>query len=335
MSKGDDFLAKERARLDALMKEEDEKGDLFWRYRYTLRVGDKITVRADDPWFRGSQSEGKRYPAGSEGEIVGFAVQSVCRFSSRRRKPGIYVDQEWPYVRLAGAVDVRRIRANYLQLADEEAVARIEQQRRDVPERSNLHGAFIRDLPDTDVWEGDIVRPKFWLLKDMSKKVSRNSVPGLKDAFVINWMNYVPHPGDIYETLDVPPRFSIADRFFRESAGGFYATDLDLLERGNLWRRDHGEPVSFRDLAEEAFFLCHLGEIDKTGSLSFSTKEEAVAAVRTGPWHGVRYYDEFTGWGSSTGYEVVRYLDQEAGKRIAEATLATGFLIPGECDPPA
>ncbi len=339
MSKSAEHLAREKERINALMREERERGEMFWRYRHTLRVGDPVLVRGEDPWSRCSPDhKAKRYPVGSPGVIVGFAVRSVCRLNtSAKTKPGIYVDQEWPFVRLAGASDIRRIRANHLQLLSYDAATRLELQRKEHPERAPFHGDFICDLPDTEVWEGDIVRPKPWLTDKVPEEVARDSVPGLPGTFVVSWMSFVEHPGDVHESLGASPRFTVSDRFFRKGGGSFYDFQLEVVERGNLWRRAHGQRESYRDLEEEAFFLYRMGELDPAPehSPSFPTREEAVAAVRIGPWHGIRYYDEFLDWGSSTGYTVIRYRDDDTGRRIAEATLTSGFMIPGDCEPPA
>jgi hypothetical protein len=320
---------------EALLREHEDQGDRFWRYRHLLRIGDQVRVRDKDPWFHGAPDDGGSYPVGAVGEIIGFAIESVCRFNSVNKVPsGIYVDQEWPLVRF-GTHLIRHVRANYLELLiageDEQ---RLEANRRDTPDRIDLRGAYICDLPETTIWEGDIVRPRW-------KRVERlrpDTVPGLPGTYVVSWMSFDAFPSTAKESLDNPALYSLSDRLFLGSETGWTASSLELVEHGNLWRRAHGEPLTFHDLWEETAFFCQLGEMESVShpeSHSMRDLDAARQAVKDGLGHGIRYNNDFEGWGSTEYHTVIRFRDADLGRRVAAATLSSGFLIPSQDDPTA
>lgn len=167
--------------------------NIFWRHRHLLRVGDTVRVRVD-PFF---PKLGANYPIGETGEIVGFSIQSVCRTNTYTSlSPGIYLEPNWPFVRFGTSV-VRNIPANSLELVDDvEYNERLKQSCTGTPHTFNLHGAFLSDLPNTSLWEGDIVRVKYGKVK----YAKSGSIAGLPDAFVISSMSFVS-PGEIIECI--------------------------------------------------------------------------------------------------------------------------------------
>ncbi len=327
--------------------------DIFWRHRHLLQVDDKVRVRID-PFF--PKPEGQ-YPVGATGEIVGFGLKSICRTATfYHQPPGMYLEPEWPFVRFGTAV-IRNIRSNSLELIDEaEYARRLERSQSENPRQQTLRGAFVSDLPDTEIWEGDIVRPKpnYGRGKnDKPKKLKKYGlIPGLPDAYMVTYMSF-HKPGEIIESLDEYPRFSIGDRFLRTSKDGFLDYDLELVERGNFWRRAHGEPLVFKDLAEESFWAWMVGEVEyvpappvprkpweKDYSSSWSPdlqKEEAakwyderaaLACVQDGNGHGLQTHRVLCE-GLEIWHNVLRFKNEDLGRRVAEAT-ANGFLVPSK-----
>lgn len=326
--------------VEEAMARDRERGDRSWRHRHLLRVGDAVRVHGHDVHSdpRPDEFEGLRYPVGRDGVVVGYTVKSVCRFNRfPKLAAGIYQDPEWPLVRV-GEWDVRRIRANYLSLPKDTWEERLARHRADHPE-FNGYGPRLCDLPDTDVWEGDIVefqsRPYTERPKARGKPFP-GGFPDRPDAFVVSWMSFHQHaPGDLVESLDHLPRYALSDRLFRRSGGYYYPFELDVVERGNLWRRAHGEPAVFRDLAEEAAFALRVGEAHKvrgTGAYvdRASARVAAVKLVEAGEGDGMLFYSDFYGWGSDDGYTVLRFADRSLGDRVREATLSGTFEVPSD-----
>jgi hypothetical protein len=77
---------------------------------------------------------------------------------------------------------------------------------------------------------------------------------------------------------------------------GSYASYQDehlaLVERGNIWKRAHGEDVVFKDTAEEAAFLLAVGEYDEIRNPSTEgytwELEELLDALDDGSVHGIK-----------------------------------------------
>lgn len=316
--------------------------DRATRHQHLLRVGDSVRVHNTDLYDkkRSDDFEGKRYPGGRDGVIVGYHVKSVSRFGrSRDLSPGIYQHPEWPLVRV-GNWEVRQIRATYLSLPKALFKERLALHRSQHPE-FDRHGPRLCDLPETNIWEGDVVVPRpYHYLKPPSynDKPFLGGFPDHPKAFVVGWMNFCGNPGDLTESLDHPPRYSLSDRLFRRSGGSYYDSQLDLVERGNLWRRAHGEPTAFRDLEEEAVFALNVGEtseVKHTGAYTCvkMAREVAVKSVESGEGDGIKFYSDFYGWDSGEGYTILRFTDRSLGERVREATLSAGFQVPSSDDP--
>ncbi len=342
--------------------------DIFWRHRYLLQVGDKVRVCAD-PDF---PDRTRHAPVGKIGEIVGFSIDSICHTSSTiwRRPPGIYLNPEWPFVRFDGAV-VQLIRADILQVLDmEEYNRRMERARLEYRYPGQMHGAFVSDLPDTKFWEGDIIRmeKRYNAPKPDPKKVKDDSIPGIPNAYMVCHLDYrdiAEGTAGITESLDNSPKFGIGDRFLRHWEGRFYDFQLELVERGNFWRRAHGEPLVFKDLEEESFFawLCGKTEsvpvpprplianlfgyndgYDREDLEKFSPAIQAESKakwfdldaalfwVRNGTAHGIQSHQVFEDLCDSKPYvyhNVLRFKNEELGQRVAKATL-DGFRVPSK-----
>ena len=332
--------------------------ELFYRHRHLLQVGDQVRVRIDPvfPAYDGKE----RYPIGATGEIVGFAIKSNSRTNKYARglQPGIYLDPEWPFVRFDAAV-VRNIRANSLELVDEaEYNRRLEKALLQPYHTVSQYGTFVSNLPDMDIWEGDIVRlTKHRAVPEV--KAKPGSIPGLPDAYMVCHVNYRDiaegTPG-ITESLDNYPKFGIGDRFMQHWEGRLYDFYLELIERGNFWRRAHGEPLMFKDLEEEAFWAWLVDEVkavpapqkprrswekDCLSEMSPKVQAEekakwwdeaaALACINSGKGHGLQTHrvSDPDGPGCYVWHNVLRFKDRDLGRRVAKAT-PKGFRIPSK-----
>jgi hypothetical protein len=318
----------------------DEHDDRGIRHPHLFRVGDTVCILGEDPWFPIVESFIAQLHAGEVGEIVEFAIQSVCRFAAcRGLRPGIYADPRFVYVRV-GDGRVLVFHAGNLALGNnQEYQARLAKHREDHPDLATIPKVHVSDLPDTPFWEGDIVRPKpFSGIPQPSDELIRWSISEHPNAFMVTWMHYRDrYGGDLHEAVANWPTYSLGDRLHRIKEDGFKGTDLDLVTRGNLWRRAHGQPLEFRYLAEEAVFFFLIGEAKEVGTderIACLTYEEALAVVKVGKAHGVRcHVHYFQGGSREEFFTAIRYDDETLGDCIRGATLDSGFRIPGPFDP--
>lgn len=333
------------------------ENDVFWRHRHLLQVGDGVRVCADSHF---PKPEDLYHPIGTVGEIVGFAITSISRTSARGFvRSGIYLDPGRPFVRFKAGV-IRNFCANSLQLVNEvEYGRRMEQSLLENQRLSSLNNPFVSQLPDTEIWEGDIVRPKpcdrtSELLR--LERVKCNSIPGIPDAYMVADVSF-RRPGEIVGSLDYGPYFGIGDRFLKRWNGGFFDWELELVERGNFWRRAHDEPLIFKDLEEESFWAWMVGETEAVPAperpkdpwsrdylsecsvevqaqqrAKWYSETAALSCVSEGKGHGIQSHHAFEDVYDSRPYvwcNVLRFKDEDLGRRVAAAT-AHGFRIPAK-----
>ena len=143
------------------------------------------------------------------------------------------------------------------------------------------------------------------------------------------------YAGDDYADLDRKtnpgdpwPAYKISDKL----GSGWYtsaaAEDLELVERGPVWKLEHGEPVVFGSLQEELELANMMGRTHEVRNdargLFIWTKDEALAAIKDGCGHIMRASShDIEG---QLGLWLERCDDPELGARAAAATLA-GFGV--------
>lgn len=308
-----------------------QKDDTSWRLRHLLRAGDAVTVLDnDESWRDRSYSLGRNHPTGATGVVVGFSVKSIGRFAYwwSTLKPGMYIDNEWVFVRI-GESEVRHLRARHLQLQQDVLDIRLAEHRILQPDYSFVPGPFLRDLPETMFWEGDLVRLKDW--KNIKEPgFAPGSFQRHPDAYTVGSISWIRNRGDITETFDAYPKYTLEDRFYLKSASAYMDFQMELVERGNVWRLAHGEQPIFEDLAEEAIFhlLTRRTKIIKRTFGGHEVARNVLEGQSRG--HGLRYWYEFEGWSSDYGFEVIEFQDEDLAARLRKATLEEGFLIPSK-----
>lgn len=327
---------------------------MFFRHPHLLRIGDQVRVRVD-PVF---PSREKEELLGETGEIAGYPIEYVTRwlaFEFPYLTPGIFLDLKRPYVRFSTGA-VRNLDAGSLETVDQDAYRRrLETSLRETEFPNMRKGARVSDLPDLPFWEGDLVRPVPYLAEGRSPKgVPTDSIPGLPDAYAVTYFSF-REPGGIIGSLDHPPRYSIGDRFWRTSGGSYHAQELRLIERGNFWRKEHGQEPVFRDLADEALWAMLFREVEALPRarrpperfygdpeaylerLAPEAREQelrkwygrdlALAAVQAGAADGIRTHRTVADGDRFEWHTVVRFKDRGLGERVRMATLG-GFRIP-------
>lgn len=225
-------------------------------------------------------------PDGTEVEVVGFGESYHTR--TQGANPGVYENLCWPKVKLPDG-SVIAISSCHLKFERKGSI---------------LDGKFLRELPETAFWEGDKVR-----------HCGVEVVVQYIEYQCIGARRTDGSPMPIY-SVKYPAGYS-------RIAGD---DELTLVERGNLWKHYHGEPVSFSSLEEECIFNAMIGLEEElrnpaTGNYAW-TKDQVLEAIRSGAAHGMKMSSGF--FGTTPSPYAVRFKNEELGRRVAEATLA-GF----------
>lgn len=306
--------------------EDFQKKERQARHPHLLRIGDIVKI-VHDQWDQGNRwKEIQKYPIGQTGRIVGFAIQSVCRFKRHAKvAPGIYLNPAWPLVEVQK--NVHSICADCISLSSDIWQERYTHSARSIPDSGKLYGARVGDLPDTEIWEGDVVELRPEMKIEQPEDLPLGTIPDHPSGLIACWMNFT-RPGDVHESLETEPHVRVSDRLLCiEGSDGFPMSSLRRIQHGNVWRRAHDQPLIFHDLAEEAIFFYTIGEATdvKSGrSEGGWDKQSGLQAIRAGRGHGL--------WRNRTperiSYNLVKYDDPFLGKRIARATVQEGFRIP-------
>lgn len=274
-------------------------------------IGDDVTIKVP------ADSRGWGYnpaPDGTKGTIIGFETIDygyTCNFG---KKPGVYLNGSWPKVQLEtgnvisissfyvelkpGLFEARR--NAYWSLSDDERHALGEKDR-------------VGNLPDTKLWPGDKVRG----INDQIQSLIQPGKELVISRINYGWMHSKRNDGSPM------PFYEVSD----ELMGGWHVSanddELELIERGNVWKYHHNEPTQFADLEEEGKFfklLGHTSDVRNPSNGLYSwTLEEALEALRNGTAHGITVSGGMFGSNPITG--VIKYRDEELGKRVAETTL--------------
>ncbi len=99
--------------------------------------------------------------------------------------------------------------------------------------------------------------------------------------------------------------------------------EIELVERGPIWKHYHNEPIVFADIEEEANFFTTIGETEEvrnpaTGLFEWS-KDEILDALRKGLVHGITNSSGF--FGAKQFLMARRFRNEELGARVAKYTL--------------
>ena len=105
---------------------------------------------------------------------------------------------------------------------------------------------------------------------------------------------------------------------------------MKLVERGDVWKFYHNEPLSFTDLKEEASFFTLIGHTEEVPNPANGryrwTKEEALDTIREGSVHAISMDNGIFGSGPHISARV--FHNKELGARVAKATLQGFGLVP-------
>ncbi len=178
------------------------------------------------------------------GTVVGFSETYQSRSCNFGRRPGIYKNRCWVWVRFGNRSSNKPelISSTLLDPVNKrEYNQRFKKPKlpswKEWEEKEN----FICDPPDTKFWEGDIVR--------LAKGEDKNKV-----LTVLTIKNITSEDKGNDEPLTY-----VLDKVFKANVGhGSYERLEDkmvLVERGNIWKYYHYRPLRFVDSKEAAEFF--------------------------------------------------------------------------------
>lgn len=275
-----------------------------------MQVGDEVAItipKENRDWGYNP------FPDGTKAVIVGFSEIAYGRLDNFGLKPGVYVNRAW-VILSSWEEGILLEFSGRLELTDrmeyERRVALHRQHQQESPSRRR-NEEFIRDLPETPFWEGDIVR--------VSSQDNRQ--------LQIISIDYASLPKKTQLGSEYPA-YKVSDSLSAGWHTSASENEMVLIERGPVWKLFHDEPVTFGSLAEEAQFFERIGRVEevpnpKSGLYSW-TKEEALEAIQDGIIHGFSLSGAFLGLPPSICAK--RFTDDNLGKRVAQATLE-GFNL--------
>ena len=304
-----------------------------------LKVGDEVTItipKENRDWGYNP------CPDGTKATVLGFSEIYYGRINNCCLKPGVYVNRAWVKllfdVSAASFVGVdhgphHTEYSGRLELTDkDEYERRLAEFRKMQEENPNnwRREEFIRELPETPFWEGDKVRVRARL----ALTVVTGEMPPEQDPTIFTVIGINFHQLDETIMGKNYPAYNISDKLGSGWHTSASEDDMELVERGNVWKFYHNEPLHFTDIKEEASFFLMLGHYDearnpKTGYYSW-TKEEVLEAIQNGIAHSFslgRGIFEFI-WDPPTRITAYKFRNEELGKRIAQATLSGFGLVP-------
>ena len=166
----------------------------------------------------------------------------------------------------------------------------------------------IGDLPETEFWELDIVS---WR----------------GDRYRIHHINYGrwgPEGTHCYSMQEVDEN----NVYKRNGSTTVDPSELVLLERGNVWREAHGEPLIFSSFEEEIDFANGMGRSDSVRNprhgLYSWTLEEVLEAIKDGQVDG--FTNPTTPFSGTRRINATRFHDRNLGERVRQETM-NGFSM--------
>ncbi len=282
-----------------------------------MRVGDKVVITIN--------KEERDYgynpcPDGTKAIILGFSETYYGRLGNFGLKPGIYVNREWVKLRLKDGREYTE-GSGRLELASKaEYKRRLGAFRKEQSDDWRNGEEFIRELPETPFWEGDFVRVR--CRSAVTSVYSEMPPIRCPDVFQITGIDY-DHLAERTQAGTRYPAYYISNKL----GAGWYTSasedDMWLVKRGLVWEFCKGKPLTFGDIGEEAQFfelLGHTEEVRNPANDSYAwTKEEVLAAIRSGLVHGFSVVGNFSG--SKYLISAKRFKDKDLGRRVAQATL--------------
>jgi len=227
-----------------------EKRFLMFFETLLMRPGDRVVATCH------SETDSMGVPgfANKEGMIAGFGERSFGRTRCFGVKPGVYRDLSSPQIVFDADKKKKRYRipSHFVRLLDPAREALRDRSAHLLPDsawRARVEKNFLRDLPETPFWEGDLVL-----------------VPTGGFRMVHRTIAIIDH--DALATSRYPSSekaFGVAEHIADSPEHWCSANELSLVQRGNVHRRHRGELLVFPtgdELVEEAALAITVGAYD-------------------------------------------------------------------------
>lgn len=299
--------------------------------REQYQIGDRVVMQMD----REARSWGRKgAPDGTVGIIEGrnryeqYRGYEDIRYSY---EPGLYAANGALIVRWIELPEgsvlsdyIEQLGSDCLRLQDSDEQKRREEEYRNMTleERDALRAKVvdekkIGELPEAMYLTGD----EILMLEDgeSDREHYRYHISSIKYNFRFN-------DGTVEHLYDI----SISVRDTGQSAGSTarLAKDIELVQRGNVWRKVHNEPLLFTDINEEASFARSMGQTEEMRNPSDGlyrwTKDEVLNAIRNGIVDGFVLSSAF--FSAEKFISAMRFKDRDLGERVRRATL-DGFEV--------
>lgn len=289
-----------------------------------MKIGDQVAITID--------KENREWgynpcPDGTTATILGFSEIHYGRLGNLGLKPGIYVNRAWVRLRLADGREHTEW-SGRMDLTDKDETTRrlaeFRKRQKENPDYWRTH-EFLRELPETPFWEGDFVRVRG---RSVVTSVYSEMPPERDpDTFQIIGIDY-HYLAEKTQIGTKYPAYKISSSLSAGWNTSASEDDMELVERGPVWKFYHNEPIVFASVQDEANFFTSLGHTDEVrnpaNGLYKWSKDEVLDAIRKGLVHGFSVSSGFFGTGPSICAK--RFHNEELGKRVAKATLE-GFGI--------
>lgn len=211
----------------------------------------------------------------------------------------------------------------------------------------------LANLPETELWEGDIVELKRLndqqgqpmlhmhttefrdgLCRTERLEIVKIDYEGILSKSSGDKRGYAVTVAGKYDLNAIKRQYSnptpsLLENYEQDRWRGKTPEDnLKLIERGPVWKFYHNEPLSFSSLKDEARFMQRIGQYSEVRNpanrLYVWTLSEALEVIRTGYAHGINVKSGVLTDTKRT--QVIRFWDEDLGHRVAAETLK-GFGI--------
>lgn len=204
------------------------------------------------------------FPDGTKAEVIGFDEIIYGRLNSHGLKPGVYVNRSWVKLKLEDGC-LHHEHSDRLKLSDQvEYKRRVKEWQESAPKHWYQQEEFIRELPETPFWEGDKVRVRARTALDV---ITREMPPEHDpEIFVVTRIDFNQLNKYIVTARGKRgkyPAYEISDKLGAGWNTSASEDNMELVERGNVWKFYHGEPLNFENLREEASFFERLGHTEE------------------------------------------------------------------------
>jgi len=266
-----------------------------------LKSGDVVIINIpDENWRWGYRPVEKQ--RGTTATVEGFGEITYSRVQNYGKEPGVYINHAW--VKVSG-VEKGSVSSCFLELADgEEYERRLAHFR----EHRDEYDVRLRGLPEMELWEGDIV--------EMPKGNPWPGSPRLKVSSInYNYLGQMRQDG-----VTPMPEYTVEPEGGKAGTVAVNASELKLIERGNVWKHFNGEKPVFADLSEEAAFFGMLGQVDEVPNPASGkykwTLAEVVQAAKDGIVDCMTCDHGFFGTSKEVQHRAQRFRDRELGERV-------------------